>query len=35
MTLFVLEVNIQDLLMLFCRCHDSDSSVYLVVEEAL
>ncbi len=24
-----------DLLMLFCRCHDNDSSVYLVVEEAL
>ena len=24
-----------DLLMLFCRCHDSDSSVYFVVEEAL
>ena len=24
-----------DLLMLFCRCHDNDSSVYLVIEEAL
>ena len=32
---FVLRGEYSDLLMLFCRCHDSDSSVYLVVEEAL